>query len=185
MNAPYRYIRTGRAFTTTGLSAALLALGALAGCSGGSLPQPVPKKAQNPIEIKVEDITSAAMVKATDDAMSALGIPLLQSDKKEGYVESKWLDVTQYVHGSQGAYPLRERLVQMQIELMGVDSTGARRIGVKAVYRPYGIDVARRHDRLVPTDHPGYQLAMRVADQVRLALINDNVQVMSPAVSDR
>jgi hypothetical protein len=156
MNAPYRYNRPrrerhGRVPTPAGPGAVLLTAIVLAGCSGASLPQPVPENAQNPIEIHAEDLTPDVMVKATNEAMSAIGIPLLQSDRKRAYVESKWVDVSQYIQ--------------------------ARRIAVKAVYRPYGIDVARQHDRLVPTDHPGYQLAMRVARQVRLQLIENNVTV--------
>ena len=182
MNAPYRYNRPrrerhGRVPTPAGPGAVLLTAIVLAGCSGASLPQPVPENAQNPIEIHAEDLTPDVMVKATNEAMSAIGIPLLQSDRKRAYVESKWVDVSQYIQASAEAYPRRERVIQMQVQLMRPDSTGARRIAVKAVYRPYGIDVARQHDRLVPTDHPGYQLAMRVARQVRLQLIENNVTV--------
>lgn len=145
---------------------------------GGSLPRPVPENATHPIAFEVRGATPPEIIEAVTDALGGLGISLLQIRKSRGYAETTWLDVGNYVQSYRGAYPAEELIVQYQIAATETDRPRVRRVEILGVYRPYPLDRARQNDRPIPTDHPGYQLALRIEDRLRLSLIERNAQIL-------
>lgn len=151
---------------------------------GASLPRPVPEDARNPIVFQVKGATPPEVIDAVTDAMASIAVPMVQLRRSEGYAESAWIDVANFVQTIRRTYPADELIVQYQIGVTEADRPGLRKVGIEAVYRPYPIDRARARDRPVPTDHPGYQLAMRIEEQLRLELIGMGVEILEVETED-
>lgn len=170
MRAPRRVRRLGPGdLVWAAVAAAVLT----AGCTGGGLPGPVPEDAENPVELRVRGATPPEIVGALTRAFTGLAIQLRIADGSRGYIESEWIDVASYQRAV-GPYPDRERIVQYQVRVVETDTARVRRIQLAAVYRPLLTD----RDRLVPTDHPGYQLAIRLRDRMRIQLIEANIPLV-------
>lgn len=158
----------------------LIILGAIFGaalstaCAGAGGPEPVPEDAENPIVIEFRSATPPDAVEVIARALSNEGIGTQEVDP-EGYVETRWIDVAAWIRGVQAdAYPVRERLVQYRFEVTEAEGR-ARRLTIAAYYqpnRPQGVVLraSRTYDRLVPTDHPAYQLALELRTRIRTGL---------------
>ncbi|UCF19095.1 MAG: hypothetical protein JSU87_14375 [Gemmatimonadota bacterium] len=142
--------------------------------SGGVRDYPVPEDAENPIRIEYRDGAPAAVVPIVAKVCSDVPIPTQQVDPSRGYVESRWLDIASYRRADAQIYSLREREVYYGFQA----SEGEEGVGVleiTAYYQPNRPSSARadagsRYDRLVPTDHPAYQLLLQLEARLRTAL---------------
>lgn len=146
---------------------------AIAACSSmRGPPPPVPEGAENPIEIRFKGASVTDAVDIVSRVMSDMAIATLQVDHSSGYVETRWIDVAAFVQFP-GAYPYRERQVQYQFRA-SEQPQQVRRLVIAAVYRPNLVD----RDRVVPTDHPGYRIALRMEGKIRRALIEARATVL-------
>lgn len=146
---------------------AFLLSAALAACGGRSRihGDPLPEGAKNPIEVEFEDLTVVAAIDIAAAVISDFPITPRQVDRNRGYLETRWVDVTRYVKFV-GAYPERELIAQFQFRVTE-ERDQVRKLTLSAVYRPN--DPTR--DRLVPRDHPGYTMALRMAKKFRARVV--------------
>lgn len=146
----------------------------LAACAGGGGPEPVPDEAENPIVIRFRNATPPDAVEVITRAVSDEGIGTQEVDP-EGYVETRWIDVAAWVRGVQAeAYPVRERMVQYRFEVTAAEGRELR-LTIAAYHqpnRPQGVvlQASKTYDRLVPTDHPAYQLGLELRTRIRTGL---------------
>lgn len=138
-------------------------------CGGsGGVPRyfPVPEDAQNPIVIEYSAATVVDVTNIVAKVCSDIPIATAQVRPNDGYVETRWSDIASFALGTQAAtYPLAERSVVYAFEARGIDNRGVLQIaGFYQPTRPRGTPARRdsRYDRLLPTDHPGYQLALEL-----------------------
>ena len=151
-----------------GIAAALLFTLPLVACSGSSRMHgdAVPEEAENPIELRFTDLTVADAIAIATSVISDFPITALQADPDRGYLETQWVDINRYEKFA-GAYPDRERMVQFQFTVTTLEDQ-VRELELSTVYRPN--DPTR--DRLVPLDHPGYTMALKMEERYRERVIN-------------
>lgn len=150
-------------------TAGVLALGVvIAACSSSTRVHgdPIPEDTENPIEIYFTDLTVSDAVGIATRVLSDMAIQARQADRTRGYVETEWLDVNRYEKFA-GAYPDRERIVRFYWTFT-TDKDGVRKLALSVVYRPN--DPAR--DRMVPLDHPGFSMALRMEEKFKAGLAN-------------
>jgi hypothetical protein len=150
-------------------SAAALAASLVTGCGGAGtvVPRhyPVPEGAQNPIVVRYSGATVEQMVNIVAQMCADVPISTAQVVPDKGYVETRWVDVAEFGLATQAAsYPLQERLAVFAFQAR---STGEQEgvLQIAGWYQPTappGVTRARnsRYDRVIPTDHPGYQLML-------------------------
>lgn len=159
----------------------------LTACGGarGYSHVPVPEDAENPTVIEFSGGTPADVVPVIAEVLSEIPIQAAQVDRSRGYVETRWFDIAQYDPVRASGYPLRERQVLYEFQVSDAEGR-RRRVELTAYYqptRPTGTSPSRdsRYDRLVPTDHPAYQLALRLANRLRIAMRSKGLEVMGSA----
>ncbi len=142
-------------------------------CVGSSVPRyfPVPEDAQNPIKLEFRGATAADVVPLIARVCSDAAVPTRQIDRRRGYVETGWVDIAQFAQMRVTDLPLEERQVMYKFEVDESDPA-ARTVEIAAIYqplRPAGTSPTRdsRFDRLVPTEHPGYPLALELEFRLR------------------
>lgn len=147
----------------------LLGVAALSACSGSSVPRyfPVPEDAENPIVMEYSGASMAEITNIVAQVCSDVPIATGQVRPNDGYVETRWADIASFNLGSQAEmYPLRERSVIYTFQATATgDNAGTLQIaGYYQPNRPSGTSPARdsRYDRLLPKDHPGYQIALQI-----------------------
>jgi len=146
----------------------------LTGCGGiGTPPEPVPADAENPIAFRFRGATPPDAVDVIAQACSDLGISVQEVDPN-GFVETRWMDIAAWERTLAAGYPLRERQVQFRFEVEEAQER-SRRLTIATYYqpnRPPGVVLraSRTYDRLVPTDHPGYQVALQLRTKIRVGL---------------
>jgi hypothetical protein len=153
----------------------------LAACSSG-VPRnyPVPEGAENPIKIEFRGATGADVVPIVAQVCSDMGMPTRQVDPSRGYVETRWVDVAAWDRTEHAAaYPLNERELLYVFEA-GEGEGNMRVLSISAIYqpnRPTGTARGRNspYNRMVPTDHPGYQVALQFDYRLRLAMTEAGV----------
>jgi hypothetical protein len=152
----------------------IIAAAVSAGCAGAGGPEPVPEGAENPIIVEFRSATPPDAVEVIARALSDEGIGTQEVDP-QGYVETRWIDIAAWVRGVQAeAYPIRERMVQYRFEVTEAQGR-TRRLTIGIYYqpnRPQGVvlQASKTYDRLVPTDHPAYQLALELRTRIRTGL---------------
>ncbi len=158
--------------------------GALAptACVGSSVPRyfPVPEDAGNPIRLEFRGATTADVVPLIAQVCSDAALPTLQIDRRRGYVETRWVDIAQFEQMRVTDLPLEERQVMFKFEVDESDPR-ARTVEIAAIYqplRPAGTSPTRdsRFDRLVPIQHPGYQLALELEFRLRRAMTEAGIE---------
>jgi len=103
---------------------------------------------------------------------SDVPLAVAQVRRDDGYVETRWADIASFNLGSQADnYPLRERSViyVFQTQATGDDAGILQISGYYQPTRPTGTSPRRdsRYDRLLPTNHLGYQLALQIEWRLR------------------
>jgi hypothetical protein len=148
-----------------------LLLGAvfLFACSGGSsVPRyfAVPEGAENPIVIEYSGATVAQVTNMVAKVCSDVPLATAQVRPNDGYVETRWADIGSFGLGSQAEMlPPQESSVIFAFQIKGSENQGVLQIaGFYQPTRPSGTSARRdsRYDRLIPTGHPGYQLALQI-----------------------
>ncbi len=134
----------------------------------------VPVSAENPVRIQYDDAAPAAVVPIVAKVCSDIPIPTQQVDPSRGYVESRWIDIASYRRVDAQIYPPLEREVSYRFQASGGEE-GVGVLEIAAYYQPNRPGDARavansRYDRLVPTDHPAYQLLLQLEARLRTAL---------------
>ncbi len=162
----------------------LAAAPALAACVGSSVPRyfPVPEDAQNPIRLEFRGATAADLVPLIAQVCSDAALPTRQVDRRRGYVETRWVDIAQFEQMRVTDLPLEERQVMYAFEVDQSDPA-ARTVEIAAIYqplRPAGTSPTRdsRFDRPVPTQHPGYQLALELEFRLRRAMTQAGIVII-------
>lgn len=148
-----------------------LGLAILSGCtgSGSGVPRyfPVPDDAQNPVVMEYSGASVAEVTNIVAKVCSDVPIATAQVRPNDGYVETRWADIASLSREPQAEmYPLRERSViyTFQVTATGENSGNLQIAGYYQPTRPSGTSPARdsRYDRLLPKEHPGYQLALQI-----------------------
>jgi len=147
----------------------LFGIALLSACAGSSaVPRAysVPAEAQNPIVIRYEGSTPAEMTEIV--ALMCSDVPIAKSQvvPEKGYLETRWADIGEFGLGLQAeVYPFQERQVVYVFQAQETgEHAGVLQIGGwYQPTRPPGSSPRRdsRYDRLIPTDHPGYQLMLQ------------------------
>jgi hypothetical protein len=172
---------------TTKVPTAVLVVAVVSGCTVATVPRhfPVPEDAQNPIVIRYEGASVGDIVNIVAKVCSDVPIPTAQVVPDKGYVETRWIDIATMNLGPPAqVYPARERAVLYAFQ---VQETGenAGVIEISAWYqptRPSQTPVGRsaRYDRLLPTDHLGYQVALQLEFRIKRELALGGIQVVEP-----
>ncbi|KPK82603.1 MAG: hypothetical protein AMS25_01770 [Gemmatimonas sp. SM23_52] len=142
---------------------------------------PVPDNARNPIEIRFRGATAPDVVSMVATVCSDNGLPTLQV-VPGGYVETVWVDIAEWEFLNARNYPAVEREVQYRFEVAEGEQ-GVRTLSIATYYQPSrpprtGPQASSFYDRFVPTDHPGYRLALRLADAIRLEMTEARVRLV-------
>ena len=147
----------------------LLGAAFLSACSGGSgVPRyfAVPEGAENPIVMQYSGATVAQVTNIVAKVCSDVPLSTAQVRPNDGYVETRWADIANFSLGSQAeSLPLQERSVIFAFQAKGDENQGVLQVaGFYQPTRPSGTPARRdsRFDRLIPTGHPGYQLALQI-----------------------
>jgi len=147
----------------------LLGIAILSACSGSGVPRyfPVPQDADNPMVLEYSGATVADVTNIVAKVCSDIPIATAQVRPKDGYVETRWADIASFSQGSQAEqYPFSERSViyTFQATATSEDSGTLQIAGYYQPNRPPGTSPGRdsRYDRLLPTDHLGYQLVLQL-----------------------
>lgn len=169
------------------IAIAVIAVGLFTACGGpgGYSHVPVPENAENPIVIEFSGGTPTDVVPVISELLSEIPIPAMQVDRDRGYVETRWFDIAQHDPTRASGYPLRERQVRYVFEV-GEAEAARKKVELTAYYqptRPTGTSPSRdsRYDRRVPTDHPAYQLALQLANRLRVAMRSEGLRVTEGA----
>jgi hypothetical protein len=162
-------------------SAAVLALLALPAACSPTRSQPLPADARNPIEIRFRGATAPDVVSMVARVCSDNGLPTLQV-VPGGYVETVWVDIAAWEFLGARSYPAVEREVQYRFEVTEGER-GVRTVSIAAYYQPNrppgtGAQASSFYDRLVPTDHPAYELALRLADKLKFEMIEAGMRLV-------
>ena len=158
----------------TGAFASVIIAALTAACAGvGGPPEPVPEDAENPITMRFRAATPPDAVDVIARACSDLGISMQEVDP-QGFVETRWIDIAGWQPVLAEGYPLRERQVQYRFRIEEAGER-TRRLSIATYYqpnRPTGVVLraSPTFDRLVPTDHPAYQLALELRTKIRVGL---------------
>lgn len=160
----------------------LLGAALVPACSGGSgVPRyfAVPEGAQNPIVIEYSGATVVQVTNMVAKVCSEVPISTAQFRPNDGYVETRWADIATFGLGSQAeSLPLQERSVIFAFEANGDENQGVLQIaGLYQPTRPSGTPARRdsRFDRLIPTGHPGYQLALQIEFRLKNELTANGI----------
>jgi hypothetical protein len=152
----------------------LLGAAFLSACSGGSgVPRhfAVPQGAENPIVIEYSGATVAQVTNMVAKVCADVPISTAQVRPNDGYLETRWSDIGSLNLGSQAEMlPAHERSVIYAIQAKGGENEGVLQIaGFYQPSRPTGTPARRdsRYDRLIPTGHPGYQLALQLDHRIK------------------
>lgn len=142
---------------------------------------PVPENAGNPIEIRFRGATAPDVVSMVARVCSDNGLPTLQV-VPGGYVETVWVDIAEWEFLSARNYPAMEREVQYRFEVAEGEQ-GVRTLSMATYYQPSrpprtGPQASSLYDRLVPTDHPAYTLALRLTDKIKSEMIEARVRLV-------
>lgn len=164
----------------------LLGIVILSACSGPGTPRyfPVPQDADNPLVLEYNGATVAELTNIVAKVCSDIPIATAQVRPKDGYVETRWADIASFSLGSQAdVYPLSERSViyTFQVTATGPDSGTLQIAGYYQPHRPPGTSPARdsRYDRLLPTDHLGYQLVLQLEWRLKQEFATSGITVIS------
>jgi hypothetical protein len=126
----------------------------------------VPEGAQDPIGVEYSGGTVAQVTNMVAKVCSDVPISTAQVRPNDGYVETRWADVGSFGLGSQAEMlPPQESAVIFAFQIKGSENQGVLHIaGFYQPTRPSGTAEQRdsRYDRLLPTGHPGYQLALQL-----------------------
>lgn len=171
-------------FRTFSVALLLATVPAFAACGTSTVPRffPVPEDAENPISLEFRGATPADVVPLVAQICADAAVPTLQVDRRRGYVETDWVDIAQYARLRANELPAEERQVKLTFEVDEGDP-GARTVLISATYqplRPPGTSPRRdsRYDRLVPTGHPAYQLALELEYRLRQAMTEAGIVVV-------
>ncbi len=171
-----------------GLSPVLLLALLVAACSSTSssgqsdrVPRniPIPKDAKNPIVIAVDSsATVAQLTQAAEETVSGQGIDIIEADKKRGIVETKRINITAFVPGSQGM-GAAESFV-FYVFAAGKNSNDLMVIDILSYYQPNPAMAATEPNYrvLVPVEHPAYQYALRLEDWLKQNLAKQGFEVL-------
>jgi hypothetical protein len=141
----------------------------------------VPENATNPIEIHFRGATAPDVVSMVAKVCSDQGLPTLQV-VPGGYVETVWVDIAQWEMLGARSYPALEREVQYRFQVKEREER-VRTLTLATYYQPgrppgAGVQVSSLYDRLVPTDHPAYKLALRLEEKIRFEMIEARVTLV-------
>lgn len=144
----------------------------------------VPEDATNPIEIHFRGATAPDVVNIVAEVCSDQGLPTLQV-VPSGYVETFWVDIAEWEILGARSYPALEREVQYRFQVSEREQR-VRTLSIATYYQPgrppgTGPQVTSLYDRLVPTDHPAYNLALRLEDRIRFEMIEARVTLVQGA----
>ncbi len=169
-----------RSFSVSLLAGSL----ALAACSTTRTPRyfPVPAEAENPIPLHFSGATAHDVVPIIAQICSDAAVPTQQIDRRRGYVETRWVDIAQYRAERVTDLPLEERQLMFSFQVDERDPA-AQVVRIAAYYqplRPPGTSPWRdsRYDRLVPTQHAGYQLALELEFRLRRAMSEAGISLV-------
>ena len=163
----------------------LIGTAILSACGGSGGPQyvPIPENAENPIVMEYSGASIGEITNIVAKVCSDVPIATAQVRPNAGYVETRWADIASFNLGPQAEmYPLSERSViyTFQVTATG-DSAGNLQIaGYYQPNRPSGTSPARdsRYDRLLPKDHPGYQLALQIEWRLKREFATNGITVI-------
>jgi hypothetical protein len=162
----------------------LLGMAVLSACGGSNVPRyfPVPESAENPIVMEYNGASLAEITNIVAKVCSDVPIATAQVRPNDGYVETRWADIASFNLGPEAEmYPLRERSVIYTFQTTATgDNAGTLQIaGYYQPNRPGGTSPARdsRYDRLLPKDHPGYQIALQIEWRLRQELATKGITV--------
>lgn len=172
-------------FRTFSVMLRLATAPAFAACGASTVPRffPVPEGAENPISLEFRGATPADIVPLVAQICADAAVPTVQIDRRRGHVETRWVDLAQYASLRENDLPAEERQVMLTFDVDEGDA-GARAVKISAIYqplRPLGTSPRRdsRYDRLVPTGHPAYQLALELEYRLRQAMAEAGIVVVS------
>lgn len=139
----------------------LAALAALAACTRPRrIFDPVPGAVQVVLADSASEIQTAVERAITDE-----GLPVDQSDRARGIVQSAPVDVDLLkTLGSTATMTDADRIVTFRFYIRS--DLGATRLFAEAVYQPTGTEV-RSMERMVPEDHPARAVLARMLDKVQ------------------
>lgn len=175
---------------TTRIAALSLATAAFTACGAGAggnrvpLSFPVPQGAENPIVLEYSGASVADLTNLVAQVCSDVPIPTAQVRSRDGFVETRWVDIASFTRGYQAeALPSVERNAIYVFQIRGAEgSSGVIQIaGYYQPSRPPGSSPQRnsRYDRLLPTDHPGYQIALELDFRLKRALTENGIEYVS------
>jgi hypothetical protein len=141
----------------------------------------VPENATNPIAIHFRGATAPDVVNIVAKVCSDQGLPTLQVVPR-GYVETVWVDIADWEWLGARSYPALEREVQYRFQVSERERR-VRTLSIATYYQPgrppgTGPQVTSLYDRLVPTDHPAYKLALRLEDKIKFEMIEARVTLV-------
>lgn len=147
----------------TYLAAALaLALSSCGGQGGSYLNAPIPEEFPNPARIEYSGLTKDQIVDIVAAAVNDQGLTSRMADKKRGYVETMFVDLSDFnlLRSDADAYPTAERLVYFKLQVNDA-AQGASNIEAGVYYRPF----RPFQDEVLPKGHPGLRLfnALQIA----------------------
>ncbi|MGD8866735.1 MAG: hypothetical protein PVI01_03880 [Gemmatimonadales bacterium] len=164
----------------------LLSVTVLSACVGSGVPHyfPVPEDAENPIKVEYAGATVPDVTNLVAKVCSDAGVSARQVLPDEGYVETRWADIAGLDLGSQAElYPPNERSVIYVFQATAtVYNAGVLQIaGFYQPNRPRGTSPASdaRYDRLLPTDHLGYQFALQLEWRLKQEFAKSGITVIS------
>jgi hypothetical protein len=159
----------------------LLGAAFLSACSGSGVPRhfPVPENAQNPIVMEYSGATVAQVANIVAKVCSDVPILTAQVRPNDGFVETRWSDLGTFNLGTQAeVLPAHERSVIYAFQASGNENQGVLQIaGFYQPTRPTGTPARRdsRYDRLIPTGHPGYQLALQFEFRLKNEFVTNGI----------
>lgn len=141
----------------------------------------MPEDATNPIEIHFRGATAPDVVRMVANVCSDQGLPTLQV-VSGGYVETAWVDIAEWEMLGARSYPALERQVQYRFQVKEREER-VRTLSIATYYQPgrppgTGPQVTSLYDRLVPTDHPAYMLALRLEEEIKFEMIEARVTLV-------
>jgi hypothetical protein len=161
-----------------------LGITVLSACGGSGGPQyiPVPENAENPIVMEYRGASLAQVTNIVAKVCSDVPLTTAQVRLDDGYVETRWADIASFNLGPQAEmYPLRERSViyTFQVTATAANAGNLQITGYYQPNRPTGTSPARdsRYDRLLPKDHPGYQLALQIEWRLKREFQTNGISV--------
>ncbi|MGD8700051.1 MAG: hypothetical protein PVJ43_12215 [Gemmatimonadales bacterium] len=157
----------------------------LSACAGSGVPQyfPIPEDAENPIVMEYAGASAAEITDIVAKVCSDIPIATAQVRPNDGYVETRWADIAALSRDPQAEmYPLRERSVvyTFQVTATGDRAGNLQIAGYYQPNRPTGTSPTRdsRYDRLLPKDHPGYQLALQIEWRLKQQMRMNRITVV-------